>query len=290
MIYYKKLVFIFLFASFFFLLFYSLFDSHRLLSFAQQDNNTNNDSDRFGIKKIYPTVQGGREWYLNMTNPKSDPAVTFTFNPGLTKQQDGSWKINEEKIRINVDTLNDQQEWKNVEITGYIKVDSIINPDKKVISDIDWVARTSKHNENFPCYGIALHGGIYPDGSVAWKKQIWFTGGYTKEISIPKITDSLLNRWIGWKTVVYNTNNDSAVKMESYIDNSNSNHWVKVLEIIDDGGWFANSADKVFYSANCGRSKDHVVLNSGPIVTFRADNVDLKFKNLSIREIDPSEK
>jgi hypothetical protein len=74
--------------------------------------------------------------------------------------------------------------------------------------------------------------------------------------------------------------------MESYLDNTNSNYWVKVFEITDDGNWFANSSDKVFYSANCGRSKDHIVLNSGPIVTFRADNVVLNFKDFSIREID----
>ena len=60
---------------------------------------------------------------------------------------------------------------------------------------------------------------------------------------------------------------------------------LKVFDITDDGGWFANSSDKVFYSANCGRSKDYVVLNSGPIVTFRADNVVLNFKDFSIREI-----
>jgi hypothetical protein len=53
----------------------------------------------------------------------------------------------------------------------------------------------------------------------------------------------------------------------------------------DDGNWLANSPDKIFYSANCGRSKDHIVLNPGPIVTFRADNAVLNFKDFSIREI-----
>jgi hypothetical protein len=284
-----KFTFVFLFASS--LLFFTcllIFDN--ITVSAQQENNTTttiNADDQFGIEKIYPTKSDGREWYVNMSNPKNDPNVTFTFNPRLAKQDDGSWKIRDDKIRINVDTLNGTEEWKNVEITGYVKIDSIINPRKSVITDIDWVARTDQHNEDFPCHGLSLHGGIYPDGSAAWKKEIWFTGGYTKEKSVPKITDSLMNRWIGWKTVIYNTNNDSAVKMESYLDNSNSNHWVKVFEITDNGGWYASSSDKVFYSANCGRSKDHMVLNSGPIVTFRADNVVLNFKDLSIREIEP---
>ena len=32
------------------------------------------------------------------------------------------------------------------------------------------------------------------------------------------------------------------VKFESYIDNSNSNHWIKVFDIKDNGGWFASSS------------------------------------------------
>ena len=84
---------------------------------------------------------------------------------------------------------------------------------------------------------------------------------------------------------MYNTNNDSAVKMESYLDNSTSNHWVKVFETTDNGKWFANSSDDEFYSAIVG-GPNHIVLNSGPIVTFRTDNVVLNFKDFSIREID----
>ena len=72
---------------------------------------------------------------------------------------------------------------------------------------------------------------------------------------------------------MYNINNDTAVKMESYIDNKNTNYWVKVTDLIDDGGWFANSPDNIFYSANCGKSKDYIVTNAGPIVTFRSDNM-----------------
>ena len=43
--------------------------------------------------------------------------------------------------------------------------------------------------------------------------------------------------------------------MESYLDNTNSNYWVKVFEMTDDGNWFASSSDKIFYGANCGRLK-----------------------------------
>ncbi len=274
------------------------FGFKKTINFAKQSAiNTTATNDPFGIKKIYPTRHGGREWFMNMSNPKNDPNIDFTFDPNLIKQNDGSWKLDKNnKIRINVGTSKNLPQWKNIEITGYVKIDSFINStngkninatSKNGITDIDWVSRTSTHDENLPCSGLSLHGGIYPDGTVAWKKEIWFTGGYTKEKFTPQVTEPLIGRWIGWKVVVYNIDNDSAVKMESYLDNTNSNYWTKVFEMTDDGKWFANSSDKIFYSANCGRSKDHIILSPGPIVTFRADNVVLNFKDLSIREISP---
>jgi hypothetical protein len=277
-------IYFFILSSFFFLF---LFNFYFHSIFANQSESNSTANDPFGIKKIYSTKQGGREWFMNMTNPQNDPNVEFTYNPKLVKQNDSSWELDKnDKIRINVDTPKNLTPWKNIEITGYVKINSFINStNTNGITDIDWVSRTGIHNENLPCAGLSLHGGIYPDGTVAWKKEIWFTGGYTKEKSIPQITEPIINRWIGWKVIVYNVDNDSAVKMESYLDNTNSNYWVKVFEMTDDGNWLANSPDKVFYSANCGRSKDHIVLNPGPIVTFRADNAVLNFKDFSIREI-----
>ncbi len=75
--------------------------------------------------------------------------------------------------------------------------------------------------------------------------------------------------------------------MESYLDNNDNNHWKKVSEIVDDGGWFARSSDNEFNSAGCGRPQDYVISNSGPLVTFRSDNMDWDFADLSVREINP---
>ena len=86
---------------------------------------------------------------------------------------------------------------------------------------------------------------------------------------------------------MYDINNDKAVKMESYLDYNNNNHWVKVTDILDDGGWFADATDSEFYSANCGRAKDYILANGGPNVTFRSDNLAMDFKDLSVREIRP---
>jgi hypothetical protein len=86
---------------------------------------------------------------------------------------------------------------------------------------------------------------------------------------------------------MYNIQSDKAVKMESYLDDTDTNHWLKVTDVIDDGRWYAKESDRVFYGADCGRPKNYVVTNSGPIATFRSDNMVWDFKDLSIREIQP---
>jgi hypothetical protein len=261
--------------------------------------------DKFGVKEIYSTKGGGREWFLNMENPKKDPLFSITDDIPITKQNDeSSWFINNSNTRMNVNTPAGDTPWKNIEMTGYVKtipktnetnsriVTNNVNTDNnndesKSIEDIDWRARGGTHNSIDPCKGTALGGGIYLDGKVAWKKEIWHTGGYTDARGTTKVTNSISDRWIGWKTVIYNIDNNSAVKMESYLDDKDNNEWKKVSTIVDNGGWFANSPDNIFYSANCGKPKDYVITNGGPIATFRADNIAFNFKDFSIREIQP---
>jgi hypothetical protein len=47
------------------------------------------------------------------------------------------------------------------------------------------------------------------------------------------------------------------------------------------------SLDEESYSAGWGRPKDYIITNSGPIVTFRSDNVIWDFAALNVREIQP---
>jgi hypothetical protein len=246
--------------------------------------------DKFGIKEIYPTKEGGREWYINNTyNPAGSHRLFFiTSGKNTTTQRSdgGSWLVNSPQFKINVKSPPGTEPWKNVEITGYAKVLSVIDPE--IETDLTWFARSGRHSNEVPCQGTALTGIIHTDGSVEWKKEIWHTGGYTDGRAMQKITDSILGRWIGWKVVIYNINNDTAVKMESYLDDKNNNEWIKVTDLVDDGGWYAKSTDKQFYSADCGKPKDYIITNAGPLVTFRSDNVVWEFKNLSVREIDAS--
>jgi hypothetical protein len=246
-------------------------------------------NDKFGIREIYPTKENGREWYVNMENPKNDRNFSITFNPNLTRQVDGSWRISVPVVRMNIKTLEGESNWRNVEMTGYVKIVSVIeNSSNKVIeNDLTWYARGGRHNPELPCEATAYMGGLYDNGKVGWKKELWFVGGYTDEKQSNKVTNSLVDRWIGWKVIIYNVNNNSEVKLESYLDNTNSNYWVKVTNLLDDGGWYAKMPDSYFFAPGCYKDKDSIITNSGSTATFRSDNLIWDFKNLSIREIDP---
>jgi hypothetical protein len=272
-----------------------------------QVTTTNNLSykgaDKFRINEIFPTKKSGREWYINMANPRNDPIFSLGSNQSIIKQNgssdssssnnnDISWRITNPKVRMHVDTPPGSPQWKNVEITGYVKVNdtnitTAEHHQKDIPNHIAWLARSGVHTDRAPCNGTDLSGSIDDDGSVGWKKEIWFTGGYTNESAQAKPTNSIVGRWIGWKTIVYNIDNDKAVKMESYLDDKNNNHWARVTNLTDSGGWYADTSDKKFYRVDCGKPKDYIVTNSGPMIYFRAENMILDFKDLSVREIEP---
>jgi len=254
----------------------------------------------FGAKEIYPTKQGGREWYFDINDPFHDEI----FDPGtkITKLQDGSWLVGEDgngnyQVRMNVNTPPGQNEWRDVEITGYVKVtDTAYDDDDRDNDDDDdesspdaaitWYARGGRHSDSVPCEGTSLKGILHINGLAAWQKEIWHTGGYTKTRAAIDASDTILDKWIGWKVVMYNINNNTAVKMESYIDENANNNWRKVTELVDSGMWYADYPDSVFNSVDCNRPKDYVITNSGPLVTFRSDNIVWQFKELSVREIN----
>ena len=268
-------------------IFFVLSYNNVILSAATLSNDDSEGAvDKFGIKKIYPTKPGGREWFLDADDPRSDGLFYITSNRNITRQNDGSWLINSSEVRLNVDTPPGVAQWKNVEITGYARILSVIDSNKE--TDLAWFARSGRHSNESLCEGTGLIGIIHTDGTVEWKKELYFREGYTNERAKAKVVvDPIIGRWIGWKVVIYNINNNTAVKMESYIDNRNTNYWVQVTDLIDNGGWSAKTSDEKFYNAGCNRPKDYIITNGGPVVTFRSDNIVWEFRDLSIREIYP---
>ena len=264
--------------------------------------------DKFGIKELYPTKPGGDEWFMNMDDPNVDKD-RFTTKDAITKNKDGSWKVKDDQIRMNVFTksgynpekiktynqkvlatkgyMQDPNDWKNVEITGYVKLN-----DRDSNGYFSWYARSGRHThneapngENQECEGTGVKPRIYYNGNTASVKELWHNEGYAVTNRITGSTDDLEGRWIGIKTVIYDvklSDGSTAVKQELWVDEKNDKtSWRKVNEYLDRGGWKADSNI-------CGGSKDQIILWGGPVATFRWDNAsDVDFKWFSIREINP---
>ena len=257
--------------------------------------------DKFGIKKIYPTKAGGEEWFMDMTDgqdPRSRP-------PSMTKNPDGSFKVTSSQVRYGVFTssgykpdevvldhgilaqrgyMQSPNDWKNVELTGYVKVNSGQSGE-----NFAWYARGGRHTGSGNpegCEGSAYKPDLFYDGRVRFAKEQWHVSYVFTDHKRPM--DSIEDRWVGFKGIMWNMeqNGETVVKMEIWVDNNEDSKqdgpWVKVDENIDSGGW-GNSDEE------CGGEPDQIITWGGPIATFRWDGAsDVDIKNFSVREIQPS--
>ena len=145
----------------------------------------------------------------------------------ITREPYGSWQLQGQhtsgkynlQVRMKVGNFEDAKWWKNVEMTGYAKViaETTNSSDSTAL---DWYARGGNHTSARPCQGVALHAGLRVNGSIYWQKEMWHTGGYTDFRDNVNATHSILGKWIGFKAIMYNINNDSAVRMQTYVDDN----------------------------------------------------------------------
>ena len=169
---------------------------------------TSNKFDRFGIMEIYPTKAGGREWFINMENPTIDGI----FNPqsNISRQPDGSWRIGGkltagkfyDEVRMNVNTPSGAENWKNVEITGYARINSIVVPfNGSTNDDLTWYARGGKHNPHIPCESTRTWVVSTPMAMLDGRRKFGLQAGIlTRELiqklRIPSLDGGLAGRWL----------------------------------------------------------------------------------------------
>jgi hypothetical protein len=253
-------------------------------------------TDKFGIKELYQSKRGGEEWFMNMDTAKdsrSDP-------PSLTKNADGSFRVSgQENIRYKIYTstgyrepqdinqknmaakgyIQSPNDWKNVEITGYVRVVQNEPSD----NHFTWYVRGGHHTSTRGCEGTALKGQLNVNGDTGFAKEQWHTGGYVFTPIKSSIVGSMVGKWIGFKTVLYNfqQNGKTVVMMQTWADKDNNGNWVEIYEYVDKGG-LGNQG------GHCGGDSDQIMTWGGPIATFSWDNFNaVDIKNFSIREIQP---
>jgi hypothetical protein len=244
---------------------------------------------------IHPTKSSGQQWFMNMADADSDSR--FDPKETITMNSDGSWKMKNDQVRMNVFTSNgyhperittynqqqlatkgymqDPSDWKNVEITGFVKVNSGSG------DNFAWYSRGGKHTDSDGgCEGSAYKGNLFYNGEVRFAKEQQHADGYSFTSKVDA-TGSVVGKWIGFKTVMYNNAQGNVVLQTWINENADKVTWKKVDEKVDSSGW-GSDGDM------CGGSPDQKITWGGPITTFRWDNAsDVDFKWLSVREIQP---
>jgi HYR domain-containing protein/Big-like domain-containing protein len=270
-----------------------------------------------GVKEIYPTKAGGREWSMNMNNPTSDGIFSTGSTTGtkaiITKNADSSWRVSGKEypesyryqVRMIVGTPPGEEQWKNVEWTAYVKPIRTFGGQEWMENELYdafiLYARGGIHSSNDPCAGTAMKGGLELRGVTWFKKEIWHSGGYTNTAEVKSSVTPLLSdkdsnghyfggsKWIGFKLIMYNIDNESKVRMEIWLDKNANNDWEKVNEFTDTGSWYGDRSN--FWDAGCKdvngdlKQRNHVINYSGPWASIRTDYMEWDFKDLSVREI-----
>src|SRR5215211_5771494 len=235
-------------------------------------------SDKFGIDELYPTADGGPVWFLNNEQPEEDDDFLLTSANGIQLHDEGSdvFALDAETgtqkhgVRLHADSPDG--EWKNVEMTGYFKLQAG-NDQFTLIG-----RQGPTYNDDGGCGAYGYYGLLSANGDAYFKKKLWHHGGYTGRTAVQgNVVDNLDDRWVGIKLVVYDLDGGD-VNLELWVDDGDeTNNWKKVTEYVDDGQWKVAGSD-------CDRDSDDII-DDWTRGGFRVDDSEFEFKKLSIREI-----
>lgn len=274
--------------------------------------------DKFGHRMIYATVNGGQEYFIREDNLNADNRVktggdVHSFDGN---NKDGYTVDDNGKVRINFCATDGtdydggnksfkhpdlakrgfiwkNSDWKNCEFTVYVKPGSIISEGSKKDNDITLGLRTGRHTDDLGDRGIC-EGFSYKvrinSKKRAWefRKEQWHNSGYagrgwSQDDSIAKME----GKWIGYKFIIYSIGGGKHVKTELWLDENNNNSWKRKDTNEDKGGWVEKDDNEVGKD-KCDASEDQIGTWGGPWALLRWDGPSVEFRDVVVREIDPS--
>src|SRR5919199_3220509 len=160
---------------------------------------TNQALDKFGVRDLLPSANGGPQWFLNEDHPKDDRNFSFRSSKHIDLHSDGSkvWQMDAETgthkhgVRIHVDSPDGK--WKNVEMSGYFKM-------LKGNDQFTMIARHGpSYHDNGGCDAYGYYGMLSANGDAYFKKKTYhYSGGYSDRTAVQKhVVDDIKGRWIG---------------------------------------------------------------------------------------------
>jgi hypothetical protein len=281
--------------------------------------------DQFGVNKIYHTKAGGQEFFTNQNDLLADASTNGRIQnfegENIVKQSDGSYSSNggdngDLRLEIWSPALSNTTDrlaacWRNVEMTVYFKYMSQDGSNPPYVCQLYMKGGHHSSTEN-PCEGAAYKFRVdRVDPFTSYDKELCHSNyaGNSNEVTVPGLSSNFANgQWHGFKAVQWT--DGGAVRLQTWIDlncsdsNGNlvlKNNWQMVNSRSDTGGWECDSAPAD--CNGCGRPSMSMIM-TGPmevvdsgspnyrrnLSAYRSDNVTTRFRYMSVREIDPTQR
>lgn len=261
-------------------------------------------SDLLNIKKIYPDSKIASKFFHYTENAikniEHSIPIEVTTLPGWFKFSNLASITESDELRViavgsesfsrgmteNLRIVKEHKflatrnDYKNVEASWHLKYESGTDP---------WCIYTrssARRSSKRPCSGTSYRGYLRPDGKVRLAKETYFGNREFASDWKQAITALTADQVVGMKFMSFNIENDSAVRLELWLDELNQNSWKLADSFTDMGDNWGTGATR------CGLSNDREAITwGGPIVGFMCEgsspsNTNYSFSNLTVREIN----
>lgn len=274
--------------------------------------------DKFDIKMVYPTRQGGREWFIDqdIDGLEGDSKVAGDLRDDIVSgnNDDGFVVGDQSQVRLHVapdsslrdasNTKLDQstakgrgyafgtKDWdmRGLEVTTQMKCTDFDTQDSRfIIKGPSGSHRSNTQDCSGSSYGIRIF--LAPSGtesgSYQYLKEQWHVHYVSRDPIRKHGLGSVFNKWTTVKYIIYlikSTDGQSQwVKIETWLDiDGDGIALKKIAETVDKGGWGDASDD-------CGAdSKSEIITWDSAHMTLRWDGPKILIRRFSIREIDPT--